>query len=88
MIGMFFTNAQKMVAFSLIDDERNIESILYSSDSRMVTFNLSDGSEELMTTEVEAPIHEALIANELLYIGNVDAEMQMTSEYEAKIVHV
>lgn len=88
MIGMFFTNAQKMAAFSLIDDKRNIESILYSNEARMVTFNLSDGSEELMTTEIESPVHEALIANETLYVGNVNAEMQMTSEYEAKIIHI
>ena len=88
MIGTFFVNDKNDVAFALLNDQRKVEQILYSSDMRMATVHLDDGSEEFLTSDFEDPIHRAIIANNTLYVGNVNAQMEMTSEYEAKIVHV
>lgn len=88
MFGLFMMNAEKDIAFSLMGDDRKIETALYAADSRMITFVLDNGDEELMNSEIAEEIHEGLMQNDILYVGNLSADQELTAEYEAKIVRI
>lgn len=88
MIGIFWSNTSNQVAFSFLNDERRIKDMMYSADAQMVTFRLDDGSEELMTSEIEGPVHEAIMASDILHVGNITTDQKVTAEYEAKIIHI
>jgi hypothetical protein len=87
MYGSFVVSRDNKIAFSVMQNEAEIAEFIYFAEQRMMNIVFADGKEEMLTSEIETPVHEVLVKNDTMIVGHI-TDNQLVKEYTAKLVFI
>ena len=86
MQGFFFVDEFKNLAFLTLGQTRRIKHLLYEQNMKVVTLILADGQEEFLITEIEKPVHEALLQNNRCHITDQNEQDNIGQDYMVPVI--
>ncbi|NBX67234.1 MAG: hypothetical protein EBQ96_09595 [Proteobacteria bacterium] len=85
MMGMFLVNESLEVCFLQMGEHSVIDHFRYMQEQKVMVVALSNGDEEMLTSEIDPIIQKGLFASDGILVIDIDERFQTLRSYPVRL---